>query len=121
MSVTLVLHTRPERKDVVQGFGLGSPAKKIGASSHRGRPKNYYSKQEAGVQAASGPETLGLLLSAAMLSRISGVAMERRPLGSGVKAQGLARAGQTTTYMILAVQYLLDTEEIWLRPDMVMG
>lgn len=31
------------------------------------------------------------------------------------------RAGQTTTYMILAVQYLLGTEEIWLRPDMVMG
>lgn len=27
--VTLVLHTRPERKDVVQGFGLGSPAKKL--------------------------------------------------------------------------------------------
>ena len=40
------------------------------------------------MQAASGPETLGLLLSAAVLSRISGVAIERRPLGSGVKAQG---------------------------------
>lgn len=89
MSVTLVLHTKPERKDVVQGFGLGSSAKKkIGASSHRGRPKNYYSKQEAGVRAASGPEMLGLLLSAAVLSRISGVAMERKPLGSGAKAQG---------------------------------
>lgn len=50
--------------------------KKPGTSSHRGRPKNFYSNQEAGVQAASGPETLGLLLSA-----------ERRPLCSGVKAQ----------------------------------
>lgn len=31
------------------------------------------------------------------------------------------RAGQTTTNMILAVQYLLVTDEIWLKPDMVMG
>lgn len=69
--MTLDLHTRPERKDAVQCFGLGSPAKKTGTSSHRGRPKNFHSNREAGVQAASGLETLGLFLSAAVPNRIS--------------------------------------------------
>ena len=54
------------------------------------------------MQPVSLPETLGLL-SAAVLSRLSGISMERRPLCLSWWEGTRLKTEQTTAYMTLAV------------------
>lgn len=60
------------------------------------------------------PETLGLFLPAAVLSRLSGIIMERRPLCLSCWEGTRLKTEQTAAYMILTVHRSLG--EMQQRP-----